>query len=167
MSRDSTEQAADADSLFLQADRFEESRQFARAFRCFLEAAELGHASSQLNLANYYSAGTGVRRNYAKAAYWYRKAYRNGRETAARNLAIDKLALGDTRAAIGWLRKGIEKKDGGSYVILARIYAKQRGGKSKAVKLLQRVARLNSDQASELDRENAEALLAEIRKDLT
>ena len=70
------------------------------------------------------------------------------------------------RAAIHWLEKGTEKKDGGSYVILARIYAKQRGGESKAVELLQRVARLNRDQASELDQENAAALLADIRKDL-
>lgn len=153
----------DVSSLFLAAERFESTRQLRRAFQCLSEAANLGHASSQLNLGNYFASGIGVRKNLSKAAYWYKRAYRNGNEMAARNLALDKLAVGDTRSAIRWLRKGIEMKDGSSYVVLARIYSRQRGGKGKAERLLRRVSKLSSDYACELDQEEAAALLAEIR----
>lgn len=154
--------AREAESLFRQADRFEEARQFQEAFRCFSKAAELGHTSSQVNLGNYYASGTGVRKDYAKASYWYKRAFRNGSAIAARNLAIDRLALGDVRSAILWLKKAVEQKDGRSFVLLARLYSKQRGGKEKARTLLQRVCRLNRDHASELDQEDARALLSEI-----
>lgn len=148
--------------LFLQAEKYEDAGNLQMAFSCLSEAAKRGHASSQLNLGNCYASGAGTRRNSAKAAYWYRKAFQNGNEAAARNLAIDRLVAGNTRSAIHWLEKGVENKDGGSYVLLAGIYSKRRGGKSKAVRLLQRVLKLDADCASGADKEDARALLTEI-----
>ena len=152
-----------AEALFLEAERLEETRDFGKAFRCLSKAAELGHSSSQLNLGNYYASGTGVRKHLAKAAYWYRTAYRRGNVTAARNLAIDKVSAGDIRSAIVWFNKGIEQRDGGSFVALAKIYAGRRGGREKAIKLLKRVRTLSRTNASELDREQAQALLLQLQ----
>jgi TPR repeat protein len=151
-----------AESLFIRADRLEESRKFKEAFRCLSEAAALGHSSSQLNLGNFYASGIGVSKNPAKAAYWYREADRRGNATAARNLAIDRLAAGNTRSAIVWFKKGVARKDGGSFVALAKVYAGRRGGKEKAIRLLKRVGRLSRSEASDLDREQAQALLAQL-----
>jgi hypothetical protein len=162
MDTTAVEIAKDAESLFVQADRFEEARQFRKAFRCFCKAAELGHTCSQVNLGNYYASGTGVRKDYSKASYWYKRAFRNGSAIAARNLAIDRLSLGDVRSAILWLKKAVEQRDGRSFVLLARIYSRQRGGKDKARRLLRRVSRLDKSQASELDQEDARVLLSEI-----
>lgn len=153
-----------AAALFLEAERFEERHEFSKAVRCLSKAAALGHSSSQLNLGNCYASGTGVRKNLAKAAYWYKAAYRGGNVTAARNLAIDRSSAGNIRSAIIWFNKGIEKKDGGSFVALAKLYASQRGGREKAIKLLKRVGKLNRTNASDLDREQAEALLAQLLK---
>lgn len=120
-----------------------------------------GHAGSQLNLGNFYASGTGVKKSLSKAAYWYKMAYRGGNATAARNLAIDRLASGNIRSAIVWFKKGIERRDGGSFVALARIYAGRRGGRAKAIRLLKRVARLSRTDASDLDQEKARALLSQ------
>lgn len=153
----------DAEALFLAAERFEEERKFAEAARCLLKAAALGHSSSQLNLGNFYASGTGVRKNLTKAAYWYMAAHRRGNPTAARNLAIDKVSAGNTRSAILWFKKGIDKQDGGSYIGLAKIYVGQRDGKEKAIRLLERVRKMSKMHASDLDREQAEELLAKLR----
>jgi hypothetical protein len=153
----------DAESLFLTAERLEEEGKFSAAFRRLLRAATLGHSGSQVNLGNYYASGTGVRKNLSKAAYWYKAAYRQGNSTAARNLAIDRLSIGNIRSAIQWFKKGIEQEDGGSYIGLAKIYASRRGGKEKAIKLLERVRRMNRTHASELDQEQAKSLLAKLK----
>jgi TPR repeat protein len=154
----------DAETLFVEAERFEEKREFSKAFRCLSKSAALGHSSSQLNLGNFYASGTGVRKNLAKAAHWYKAAYRRGNITAARNLAIDRVAAGNIRSAINWFNKGVEKGDGGSFVALAKIYAGRRGGIGKAIKLLKRVGKLSSTNASDLDREEAQNLLSQLQK---
>lgn len=153
----------EAERLFLIAERLEDKRKLSAAFQFLSKAAMLGHSASQLNLGNFYASGTGVRKNLRKAAYWYRAAYRGGISAGARNLAIDRASVGNVRSAILWFKKGIERKDGGSYVELARIYATRRGGKEKAIKLLEDVRRLSKTDATDLDREHAERLLAKLK----
>jgi TPR repeat protein len=80
----------DAEDLFVRAEHLEENRRFSEAFRCLSKAAGLGHSSSQLNLGNFYASGIGVRKDLKKTAYWYKAAYRRGKVTAVRNLAIDR-----------------------------------------------------------------------------
>lgn len=159
----SGKRTTDTEELFLTAERHEAKREYRKAFRCLLEAAESGHNSSQLNLGNYYASGTGVEKDSARAAYWYGVAFRRGNEVGARNLAIDRLKAGNIRSAITWFKKAVAKKDGGSFVALAQIYLAQRGGVAKATKLLQRVLNLTTDHASDLDKEQASMLLMTIR----
>lgn len=156
-------QKEDAERMFVAAERYESRHDFRNAFRCLLRAAEMGHSNSMVNLGNMLSSGTGVQRNAAKAAFWYKKAYRAGSAIAARNYAIDLAAAGNTRLAIIWLKKAIAMRDGASHVVLARIYANRRRNKSDAVALLKCVHRLGSDEASELDREQAIDLLEELQ----
>jgi len=48
----------------------------------FTKAAELGHPTSQFNLALHYENGRGVKKDIDKAIYWYEKAAENGDEDA-------------------------------------------------------------------------------------
>jgi TPR repeat protein len=110
MNKSQVDNLRTAEELFVAAYKYEERRKLPEAFRCLYKAATLGHSSSQLNLGNFYAAGKGVRKDLAKAAYWYRSAYKLGNETAARNLAIDFLSAGKLRSAIRWFEKGVKKK---------------------------------------------------------
>ena len=52
-----TDNQASADDLFLDAEHKEERGDFKGAFQSLRHAAELGHALSQIQLGNFYSAG--------------------------------------------------------------------------------------------------------------
>ena len=153
-----------SDSLFLEAERYEDKGDFEKAFRCLLKAAEMGHSWSQVNLGTFYASGTGVRKSLERAAYWYKAAFRQGYVTAATNLAIDRAAAGNIRSAITWFKKGVEGGDGTAFIKLAEIYADRRGGKSKAIQLLKRVSGLPDTGASDLDREQAQELLKKLEQ---
>jgi hypothetical protein len=75
-----------------------------RAFSAFLAAAKLGNVEAQVNLANLYDSGEGVRRNIRAAKYWYRRAVRNGSAEGAYNLSITYENLGQSRWQHYWLR---------------------------------------------------------------
>src|SRR4051812_8855399 len=83
-----TTKKAKATELFRRADKYYDQGRLKQAFRLMLAAAKLGDAGAQVNVANYFDHGQGVRRNRAKAFYWYRRAYRRGDTTAAHNIAI-------------------------------------------------------------------------------
>ena len=148
-----------AEAMFRAAEVFEEMKDTRSAFKCLSVGAGLNDTACQLNLGNFYAAGIGTRKNLRRAEYWYKKAYQAGNVTAAFNLAIDRKRMGDVKSAISWLKKAIAKHDGNAFVALAEIYAKQAGGREKAVELLRRALDLNSDQISEDGREQAMSLL--------
>ena len=52
------------------------------AIGCFQEAAELGHAEAQYELAVAYSLGLGIEQNHEESMKWYRKAAEQGHEGA-------------------------------------------------------------------------------------
>ncbi|MDD9903249.1 MAG: tetratricopeptide repeat protein [Rhodospirillaceae bacterium] len=56
------------------------------ALKNFREAAAQGHPKAQFELGLMYEQGDGVKRDFAEAAKWYRKALANGHELAARAL---------------------------------------------------------------------------------
>src|SRR6185312_5061110 len=151
------------EALFDSADRYEEIRQFGKAFRCYRTAALLGDQWGQVNLGNYYAAGKGVKRSLQKAAYWYRKAYHGGLACGARNLAIDRKNQGNARSAVQWFRRAAAMGDGESYVELAKIYKARRGGRSAAEAHLRQALKLDEEQISEDAREQARALLDALR----
>ena len=155
---------AQIEALFSAAEHLEEAGELRAAFQCLLAAAEAGDEGSQLNLGNYYSDGTGVRKDLKKAAYWYRKSYNNQSRgihysTAAINLGINLRNSGNVKAAIAWFERARALQDGSACLELARIYASRKGGRRKAVTLLQEVLELNRDFATDSDREAAESML--------
>ncbi|HKO05685.1 MAG TPA: hypothetical protein VJW51_13095 [Candidatus Acidoferrales bacterium] len=154
----------DAESLFLEAEQSEERGDFRNAFKCLLAAARLGDRGSQLNLGNFYAAGTGVRRNLDKAAYWYKKAYKNGERCGALNLAIDRRNQGNVRSAVVWFKKAIMMNDGDACIALAKIYNARKGGQKAAADLLRRALRMSRDDISEAAKEEAGLLLKETAK---
>jgi TPR repeat protein len=153
-----------AEGLFREAEQHEEKGDFRGAFKCLLAAAQLGHHMSQLNLGNFYASGTGVRRDLAKAAHWYKKAYKNGNNDGALNLAIDRRNEGNLRSAVVWFKKAIAMNSGDACIELARIYGARTGGQKAAIELLRRALRMSRDNISETAKEEAEYLLEAMSK---
>jgi len=154
----------DAESLFLEAEQYEERGDFRNAYKCLLAAAQLGHHMSQLNLGNFYASGTGIRKSLEKAAYWYKKAYRNGNNDGALNLAIDRRNQGNVRSAMIWFKKAIAMNCGEACIALAKIYKARRGGQKAAADLLRRALLMSRDHISDDAKEEAESLLKEIAR---
>lgn len=152
------------DDLFVKAERAEEEGDLKSSNGFLLEAAKLGHTGAQVALGNNYSSGQGITRSLEKAAYWYRRAYEAGDESGALNLAMDKLSAGKRRAAIIWLKRAIELHSGEAALELARLYSETRGGKAKAVKLLEATRRMRPAEISQQAKEDAATLLAELTR---
>ena len=153
-----------ADTLFVEAEKCEEIADFRGAFKRLSAAAQLGHHMSQLNLGNFYSEGTGTRRSLTKAAYWYKKAYKNGNPDGPLNLAIDRRNAGNIRSAVFWFKKAIAMNNGEACVELAKIYTLRSGGKKAAADLLRRALLMGRDDISDDAKEKAAALLKTISK---
>lgn len=150
------------ESLFLQAERYEEAGDFKSAFKCLLASAQAGDTSSQLNLGNFYADGKGIKKNLAEAARWYKKAYKNGDRTGALNLAIDRRNEGRTRSAVIWFKKAVAMNDGDAFIALAKIYRTRKGGQRTAIDLLRQVLLMNRTDISDDGKEEAASLLKEI-----
>jgi TPR repeat protein len=152
-----------ADRLFREAELHEEKGDLRAAFYCLLSAAQLGHPMSQVNLGNFYASGTGVRKNLAKAAHWYKKAYKNGNSDGALNLAIDKKNEGNVRSAVTWFKKAIAMNCGDACIELAKIYKTQKRGQKTAVGLLRRAVKMSKNEISDDAKERAESLLKDYK----
>ncbi len=156
------EKVLDPETLFLEAEQYEERGDLRNAFKCLLAAAQLGDGGSQLNLGNFYASGKGVRRNLDKAAYWYKKAYKNGYNDGALNLAIDRRNKGNVRSAVIWFKKAIAANHGEACIALAKIYNARKGGQKAAADLLRRALRMSRDNISDDSKEEAKSLLKKI-----
>jgi TPR repeat protein len=152
----------DPENFLLSAERFEEARDFKSAFKSLLAGALLGDSGCQANLGNFYASGKGTAKSLEKAAFWYKRAYKNGAGYAASNLAIDRRNEGNIRSAVFWFKRAIAQKDGDACILLAKIYEGRKGGRKAAVGLLRRALRLNRNYLSESGREGAESLLKEL-----
>lgn len=153
---------AEAEALFYKADKYEEAGSQNEAFEYMLKAAELGHPSAQANLGNYYSWGKGVKKSDEKAAYWYKRASRQGNDTGAFNLAVDKLKAKNLRAAIFWFEKARSMGSGEAALELSKIYLLRRGGKPKAIDLLQHTQKMKRFEISDEAKEEALRLLSTL-----
>ena len=67
---------------------FYENEALNEACTKFQIAARLGNPEAQVNLANMLASGEGVKKDFKKAVYWYKKAVKLGMPEAAYNLAI-------------------------------------------------------------------------------
>lgn len=153
------EKFPDPERLFIEAERYEEGGDERNAFKCLLTAAQFGHSGSQINLGNFYASGRGVSKNLEKAAYWYKKAYRNGDRAGAMNLAIDRRNEGRTKSAVAWFKKAIAMNDGDSCIELAKIYGARKGSRKAAITLLKQALQMSRSDISDAGKEEAESLL--------
>lgn len=80
-----------------------ESGERRRSVGLFKQAAAAGVIEAQVNPANIYDAGDGVRADFQAARYWYRRAVDHGSPEAAYNLAVSYLNRGNFRWARYWL----------------------------------------------------------------
>src|ERR1700722_16725425 len=72
---------------FLKANEAWEKGDLGRAFGRFSLAAIRGDPPSQLNLGYFFDRGIHVKKDKAKAMYWYYQAYRSGDASGANNIA--------------------------------------------------------------------------------
>jgi len=152
----------DIELLLVDAERLEEAGDYKMAARVLRRGAKLGNTSCQINLGNYYAAGTGVRKNLERAAHWYKTAYKNGDRSGALNLAIDKRNNGALRSAESWFKKAAAMRDGGAHVELAKMYIAKGEKKHEALKMLKRAVKLSSDDVSIDEKVEAKSLLRKL-----
>jgi TPR repeat protein len=91
-------------------DLYEEGK-LKEAFLAFQRAAKLGNPQAQVNLGNLYDAGEGVEQDQKLAAYWYKRAIKNGVPEAAYNLAVSYKQQGKTKWAQFWFKRASEMGD--------------------------------------------------------
>lgn len=159
MTQSAAQQASEAETLFVEAERAEEKGLLEDAANFLMKAANLEHAGAQLNLGNSFSWGRGVPQSDLKAAYWYKRAYRNGDESGAFNLALDKLEEGKIRSAIFWFKRAVEMRSGEAAVELAKVYLSRPRGKTRAIELLRLTQTMKLSEISEQAKEDAALLL--------
>jgi TPR repeat protein len=138
--------AIDAVDLFKRADAEWESGHNKKAFDLFLKAALHGESSAQHNVGYFYDVGIGTKKNIKKALFWYKKAWRNDRQTGTCiNIAKLYVARKNFRVAMGWWNKAIKKGDGDAALELAKFYLgkKNRRDQNKAVALLKKARKFS------------------------
>jgi TPR repeat protein len=80
-----------------------ESGERTTSIKLFLKAASMGNVEAQVNLANIYDEGDGIKSNFDKARYWYKRAISAGSPEGAYNLGMSYLNRGDVRWSKHWL----------------------------------------------------------------
>jgi TPR repeat protein len=126
------------EELFAQAEKLEESGDLRSAFRLLLVGAKAGHEGCQLNLGNYYDAGTGVRRSRSAALYWYKRAYRRGVSSAATNIGVLWRNENKPKLALEWFQKAVRLGDDEAHLDIAKYYLVE-GKPGKAIRHLEKV----------------------------
>jgi TPR repeat protein len=151
-----------ADALFIRAIKHEEKGELRAAFRLYLAAAKAGDTGCQLNLGNFYDAGTGVRRNRAAALYWYKRAYRRGVSSAAHNIGILWRSEKNLDRALRWFKKAVRLGDDESNLEIAKHYLRNERNPRKAIPHLERVCK--SKRVTEAGAEEATKLLKKAKR---
>ncbi len=155
---------SDADVLFIRAEKHEENGELRSAFRLYLAGAKAGDTGCQLNVGNYYDAGTGVRRNRLAALYWYQRAYRRGVSSAATNIGIMWRNENNPKRALGWFQRAVRLGDDEANLEIAKHYLRNKGNGRKAIRHLEKVCR--SNWVTEAGVEEATKLLKQTRAQL-
>ena len=104
-----------------------------KAVQAFLSAAKLGDKEAQVNLANLYVSGEGLRKSFSKARHWYKRAITNGSPEAAYNLANNYRNRGIIRWAEFWFERAREMGDDDALEELRKL--KKRSGAARVSSL--------------------------------
>lgn len=133
------------------------------AFNIFKKAAESGDVDTFNNLGYCYGAGKGVKKNFKKAMYWYKKAVRSNQSTAVANIGTIYRDRGNRERAIFWFKKAMNLHDDDAALELAKVYLqfKNKSNIFKAKKYLRRAVK--GKYISEYSREEAAELLKDLK----
>jgi TPR repeat protein len=151
-----------AATLFLRAEKEEERGDLRAAFRHLLAAAKLGDRGGQLNVGNFYEDGKGVCRNRAAAMYWYKRLYRRGDSSGARNIGVILRKDGQFSRALAWFERAVNLGDDSSNLDIGKHYLHTLKDPAKSIRYFQRVVR--GEWVSESDVEEAENLLQQAMR---
>jgi len=82
---------ADPKVLYALAVKFEKGygvpKDYSRAFKAYLDAAEQDHTDAQYAVGNFYFEGKGIQQNFDEALIWYAKAAEKGHGGAMERIA--------------------------------------------------------------------------------
>jgi len=148
----------DLDLLSERANKQWDEGNLRSAFRLFLAGAKAGDTGCQINLGNFYSDGTGVKRNRTLALYWYRRAYRRGQRSAANNIGIVFRDEKKLKLALAWFERAVRLRDADANLEIAKIYL-QSNDRNKAIRYLRQVCKAGPRDVTEASREEAQRSL--------
>ena len=155
MGKRQSAKAAPVDTLASQAEKgdvqaqhnlafqLEQQKKYDEAIKWYTRAAEQGYGASEMNLAQMYEKGIGVKQDLAEAKKWYRKSMERGSGEALYRLA----SLGDKSAdypeALKLYRRGVQHDDYRAMVALGDMLEQGRGvakDAAQAAKLYEQAA---------------------------
>jgi TPR repeat protein len=153
------------DLLYMKADLLDERRRYTEALPLLMKGAKAGDTSCQILLGNYLSDGRkGIPVDRRRAIYWYKQAYRRGSSTGASNLAMHYRKQGNVDEAYRWYELAVKSGDNEAHLALAKIWLHDRGNKAKAIRHLKAVFGGDPNDASELGRDDARAMLRRLSR---
>ena len=159
-----TQPPADASLLFKTGDAAEDTGDFAFAKSAFERGAALGDQLCWLRLGLLFDLGKGLPVDKAEAMRCYRRAWLSRNPAAANNIAVLYRERGDDRGMLRWYKKAAAEGDGSAHLDVAKCYLRGVGARANTQAGLRSLAAaVASDFISEAEREEAQALLDDLR----
>ncbi len=115
------------DRLFNKASKAWDAGKLQLAFELFLQAANMGDASCQMNLGYFFDEGIHVKKDWATAFRWYKDAISQGDGCAAHNVAIHYRSKREYRKALWWFHRATRLDDHDAFLDIAQLYEQGRG----------------------------------------
>ncbi|GKT11620.1 MAG: hypothetical protein ISEC1_P0587 [Thiomicrorhabdus sp.] len=85
------------------------------------------YSETMYNTGIFYSEGLGIKQNYKKALYWFKKSAGRGESIAMLKLAMiysnGHGVLADTKTSLYWLNKAVDAGELDAIVLLAQVYS--------------------------------------------
>jgi TPR repeat protein len=151
-------------ALFRIAHDAQEAGNYELARQSFERGASLGCADCLSRLAYMLDVGIGVDVDKSRAMQLYKQAWRLGSHVAPNNIAILYREQGKRRLMFQWFMHGVARQDGDALVEVAKCYLNGIGVRRSVQDALRALASaVNSDCITEASREEAQAILDELR----
>lgn len=153
-------EAIRANELYRRGDEAWSKGSLRPAFRFFLAAARAGMVAAFSTVGQFYERGDGARVNKNAALYWYRRAAREGYDSAANNIGCILRDRGRLGEALRWFKQAVKLGDADANLEIAKIHFR-RGDTPRAWPYLKKTIR--SPWATEQSKEQARLLLKELK----
>lgn len=151
------------DALLRIAYTAAENGDFAHARRCYEQGAALGDFMCVHALGYMHDVGEGVPEDKTLAMKIYRRAWRLGSHASATNIAVLYREQGRISMMFRWYQRVAAAGDGSAHFEMAKCYLAGSGvRKNPEAALRCLAAAIGSQYISEYEREEAQALLAEL-----